>query len=233
MGWNCTPQSYPCCGESQSERFLTALGLPSVEMSDHSNDDGSKRSIETPTGLAPDRPKLTAKIDMRILPILTLVYLMAFLDRVNIGNAQVYGLSKDLGLKSNEYNTALCLFFVPYIIFELPANALLKKVKPHIFLSVSMLMFGVVTIAQGFVKSYSGLLATRFFLGFFETGVFPGCFYLLAMWYKRGESQKRFTFFFISTALAGAFGGLLASAIFNLNGRHGKLAWRWVFIIGE
>lgn len=92
-------------------------------------------------------------------------------------------------------------------------------------------MFGLITCLQGFVTSYSGLLATRFFLGFFETGVFPGCFYLLAMWYRREESQKRFTFFFLSTALAGAFGGLLASAIGKLDGSGGKLAWRWIFII--
>lgn len=86
------------------------------------------------------------------------------------------------------------------------------------------------SIFQGLVQNYAGLLATRyaqnhrwgwdaklivprFFLGLFETGMFPGCFYLLSMWYKRDESQKRYSLFFSSTSLAGAFGGLLASAI--------------------
>lgn len=68
-------------------------------------------------------------------------------------------------------------------------------------------------VFQGLTQNYSGILATRFFLGLFECGMFPGCFYLLGMWYKREEAQKRFTFFFCSTSLAGAFGGLLASAI--------------------
>jgi MFS family permease len=113
-----------------------------------------------------------------------------------------------------------------------------------------MFVFGCITIAQGFVKSYSGLLATRFFLGLAEASVFPGCFLphchvrlhlsfqrytILSFsirWYKRSEAQKRFTFFFGSTSLAGAFGGLLAYAISKLEGKAGLASWRWVFIIG-
>ena len=94
-----------------------------------------------------------------------------------------------------------------------------------------MFMFGLVTICQGLVHNYGGLLTTRFFLGFFETGMFPGCFYLIGMWYKRHEAQKRFTFFFSSTTLAGAFGGLLASAICKMSGMEGYSGWRWIFIL--
>ncbi|KAF8537512.1 major facilitator superfamily domain-containing protein [Trichophaea hybrida] len=164
------------------------------------------------------------KIDFRILPILSLAYLLAFLDRVNIG--QITLLSE-----GTQYNFALCIFFIPYILFEIPSNALLKRFKPHRYLSLCVFMFGLVGLLQGFVTNYLGLLVTRFFLGSFETGLFPGCFYLLSMWYQREESQKRFSFFFISTALAGAFGGLLASAIGKMDGYHGKLAWRWIFIL--
>lgn len=116
---------------------------------------------------------------------------------------------------------------------QVPSNALLKKFKPHLFLGICIGLFGVVSLCQGFVTNYAGLLATRFLLGLFEAGIFPGCFYLLAMWYKREESQKRFTFFFLSTVLAGAFGGLLASAIGKMDGMAGKSAWRWIFIIGS
>jgi MFS family permease len=84
---------------------------------------------------------------------------------------------------------------------------------------------------QGLVQNYGGLIATRFLLGIFECGMFPGCFYLLAMWYKRAEAQKRFTLFFSSTSLAGAFGGLLASAIGKMSGMRGYLGWRWIFIL--
>jgi MFS family permease len=94
-----------------------------------------------------------------------------------------------------------------------------------------MFGFGLVTMLQGFVQNYSGLLATRFFLGVFETGMFPGAFYLIGMWYRRNEAQKRYSFFFSSTTLAGAFGGLLASAIGKMDGMRGYAGWRWIFIL--
>lgn len=192
--------------------------------------------------------KLMTRIDLHILPFISLLYLLAFLDRVNIANAKAFGLTTDLGLGGVEYNTILTIFFVPCtswpvcilasavlswayfsgridhwsselltlcadVFFEIPSNILLKKLSPRIWLSICGIGFGVVMVCQGLTQNYSGILATRFFLGLFECGMFPGCFYLLSMWYKRSEAQKRFTFFFCSTSLAGAFGGLLASAI--------------------
>ncbi|KAL3428268.1 major facilitator superfamily transporter [Phlyctema vagabunda] len=175
--------------------------------------------------------KLMRKIDFRVIPFLCILYLLAFLDRVNIANAKSFGLVADLKLTGVQYNTALTMFFVPYIVFEIPSNILLKKFSPRIWLSGCMFMFGVMGICQGFVKNYSGLLTTRFFLGFFEAGMFPGCFYLIGMWYKRTESQRRYSFFFSSTTLAGAFGGLLASAIGKMDHMKGMRGWRWIFIL--
>ncbi|KAJ5104981.1 hypothetical protein NUU61_002328 [Penicillium alfredii] len=176
--------------------------------------------------------KLMAKIDWHILPCLCVLYLLAFLDRVNISNAAILGLKDDLDIATGtKYNTALTIFFVPYIIFEIPSNVLLKKLKPHVWLSFCMFMFGVVMICQGLVSNWGGLMTTRFFLGVFETGMFPGCFYLMGMWYKRSEAQKRFSFFFSSTTLAGAFGGVLASGIGKMQGMRGYGGWRWVFIL--
>ena len=101
---------------------------------------------------------------------------------VNIANANVFGLSQELGIATgNKYNIALVIFFVPYILFEIPSNILLKKMKPRVWLSICMFGFGLVTMLQGFVQNYSGLLATRFFLGLFESGMFPGAFYLIGM----------------------------------------------------
>ncbi|KAF2280629.1 MFS general substrate transporter [Westerdykella ornata] len=176
--------------------------------------------------------KLVTRIDLHVIPFLCIMYLLAFLDRVNIANANVFGLSKELNIANgNKYNTALVIFFVPYILFEIPSNILLKKLKPRVWLSLCMFGFGLVTLLQGFVKNYSGLLATRFFLGVFETGMFPGAFYLIGMWYRRHEAQRRYTFFFSSTTLAGAFGGLLASAIGKMDGIRGYQGWRWIFIL--
>jgi MFS family permease len=176
--------------------------------------------------------KLVHKIDLHVVPFLCIMYLLAFLDRVNIANANVFGLSKELKMEDgNKYNTALVIFFVPYILLEIPSNILLKKLKPRVWLSICMFGFGMVTMLQGFVQNYAGLLATRFFLGVFETGMFPGAFYLIGMWYRRHEAQRRYSFFFSSTTLAGAFGGLLASAIGKMDGMRGYQGWRWIFIL--
>ncbi|KAI2637315.1 MFS general substrate transporter [Xylaria nigripes] len=175
--------------------------------------------------------KLISRIDWNILPFVCVMYLLAFLDRVNIANAKSFNLVQDLGLVGSEFNTALTMFFVPYVFCEVISNILLKKFGPRRWLSFCMFGFGLVSILQGVVVNYAGLLATRFFLGVFETGIFPGCFYLIGMWYKRSEAQKRFTMFFSSTSLAGAFGGLLASAIAKMDGIRGYSGWRWIFII--
>ncbi|KAI1484015.1 MFS general substrate transporter [Daldinia eschscholtzii] len=175
--------------------------------------------------------KLMTRVDWQLIPFLCILYLLAFLDRVNIANARSFRLVEDLHLENHEYNTALTMFFVPYIIAEIPSNIFLKRFSPRIWLPTCMLGFGISSVCQGLVQNYSGLLATRFFLGLFESGMFPGCFYLISMWYKRSESQKRYSLFFTSTSLAGAFGGLLASAIGKMQGIRGYNGWRWIFIL--
>lgn len=85
-----------------------------------------------------------------------------------------------LNLYGNRYNNALVIFFVPYILFEIPSNILLKKFKPHVWLSGCVFAFGLVSICQGLVHDYGGLLTTRFFLGVAETGMFPGLSYSLS-----------------------------------------------------
>ncbi|KAG5979794.1 hypothetical protein E4U55_004752 [Claviceps digitariae] len=177
--------------------------------------------------------RLMTKIDLHVIPFLCIMYLLAFLDRVNIANAKIYHLREDLDMlhPASRFNTAIVIFFVPYILFEIPSNILLKKFKPSTWLSLNMFLFGLTTMLQGVVQNYAGLLATRFFLGLFETGMFPGAFYLIGMWYRRHEAQRRYSFFFNSTTLAGAFGGLLAAAIGQMSGQRGYSGWRWIFII--
>ena len=125
----------------------------------------------------------------------------------------------------------LAIFFVPYTIFEIPSNILMKKCHPHNWLTACILTFGFVTIGQGLVKNYIGLVVARFFLGVSEAGVFPGCLYLISFWYKREEAQKRFTIFYTSTIISATFGSLLASAIAKLDDARGLSSWRWIFII--
>jgi MFS family permease len=137
----------------------------------------------------------------------------------------------DLGLTGSQPNVALTVFFVPYVLFEIPSNILMKRFHPRIWLSGCILAFGLVMLCQGFVQNYSGLIATRFFLGLAESGIFPGSFYLISFWYRREEAQKRFTVYWSSVMVAAAFGGLLATGISKMDGVRGLSDWRWVFIL--
>lgn len=125
--------------------------------------------------------KLLRKIDWHLIPILWLLFLCAFIDRINIGNARIQGLEKDLHMKGNDYNIALFMFFIPYILLEVPSNILLKRFRPSRFLSGIMFVWGIITICQGVTKSFAGLVVCRVIIGVFEAGFFPGAIYLISM----------------------------------------------------
>ncbi|KAG7290262.1 hypothetical protein NEMBOFW57_000261 [Staphylotrichum longicolle] len=216
--------------EEDAKRYAAGTA-PVVQDGAPPYDSASVSSVEVVCPPHTTERKITMRIDMHLIPFVVILYLMAFLDRVNIANARAFGLEKDLDMHGTQYNTALVIFFVPYILCEIPSNILLKHFSPRVWLSICCIGFGAVTALQGLVQNYSGLLATRFFLGVFESVMFPGCFFLLSCWYRRHEAQKRFSFFFSSTSLAGAFGGLLASAIGKMDYLHGYRGWRWIFIL--
>ncbi|KAF9167630.1 hypothetical protein DFQ26_003786 [Actinomortierella ambigua] len=175
--------------------------------------------------------KLRWKIDLHLLPLLALLYLMSFLDRVNIGNAKIAGLEHALGLQPTQYNWALSIFFIGYIIAEIPSNIMLKKVGPRIWISIVMLAWGTIMMCMAAVTNPAGLLAARFFLGFAESGLFPGTVYLISLWYTRGEQALRNGLFFSTATAAGAFGGLLAYGIMQMEGVGGLHGWQWIFIL--
>ncbi|KAL2820980.1 major facilitator superfamily domain-containing protein [Aspergillus cavernicola] len=175
--------------------------------------------------------RLNRKLDLHVLPPLFILYFLSFLDRGNIGNARIQGFEASLGMSGQQYSIALCIFFIPYVLFEVPSNLILKRLSPSTWLSILVTSWGIITMCQGFVHNFGEIVALRFILGVFEAGVFPGCMYILAMYYPRYELQWRFGMFFPSSTLAGAFGGLLAYAIAKMDGLGGLDGWRWIFII--
>ncbi|CAN8105794.1 unnamed protein product [Discula destructiva] len=175
--------------------------------------------------------RLRWKCDRHVLPCLIILFFLSFLDRTNIGNAKIQGIIEDLDMTGHDYNVALFVFFIPYILFEVPSNIVIKRIAPSTWLSLIMFLWGVATVAQGLVHNVGGLIACRFLLGLFEAGVFAGCVYLISMYYTRFELQRRISLFFCASILAGAVSGLLANAIANMRGVGGYSAWRWIFII--
>ncbi|KAG7093043.1 hypothetical protein E1B28_009337 [Marasmius oreades] len=178
-----------------------------------------------------DEKKLIRKVDIALIPWLSLLYLLSFLDRSSIGNAKLYNLEGDLGMSDNQYLISLTVFFVVYAVFEVPSNIFLKWLRPSIWLSGLMLVWGIIMTAQGLVHNSGGLITARCFLGMLEAGLYPGVSYLLSCWYKRSEFGSRMAIFFSATTAAGAFGGLLAAAISSMDGIGGKPGWAWIFIL--
>ncbi|OJD24545.1 hypothetical protein ACJ73_04096 [Blastomyces percursus] len=175
--------------------------------------------------------KLLLKLDFLLVPMMGMLYLLAFLDRANIGNARVAGLQKDLGITDLQYQTAITVTYVPYIAAELPSNLLIKKIGPRILLPALCLSWGIVTTLQSQVNNYPGLIAARFFLGLLEGGLFPGIVLYLSSFYRRHELQVRVGLFFSAAALSGAFSGLLAAAIQNMEGLRNLRGWQWIFLL--
>ncbi|KAI0160235.1 MFS general substrate transporter [Xylariaceae sp. FL1272] len=165
-----------------------------------------------------DEKKILRKMDMRLIPMLAILYLLSFLDRGNIGNAKIEGLQEDLQLNA---------------AFEVPSNIMLKRLRPSRWLPFIMVVWGAVVrkTLMGIVQNFQGLLATRLFLGVAEAGLYPGCAYYLTMWYCRREIQQRQAAFFSAASIAGAFSGLLAYAISKLDGVGGLAGWRWISIL--
>ncbi|KAL1588749.1 hypothetical protein WHR41_02378 [Cladosporium halotolerans] len=181
--------------------------------------------------------KLLRKLDAHLIPGVTTLYLLSFLDRSNVANARLEGLEADLGLSGADYLNGLTLFFVGYILLEVLWNVILKRVGPRVWLPLVTLVWGVVATCQGAVvdggaaSGRAGFLAVRFFLGLTEGGLFPGVVFYLSMWYKRSERQYRIALFFSAASMAGAFGGILAWGIGHMRGIGGLSGWRWIFII--
>ncbi|EAU92674.2 hypothetical protein CC1G_01719 [Coprinopsis cinerea okayama7 len=209
----------------------------SVESAGHGSGDthavvtGTLNSIYRPevdvSGI--DEKKLMRKVDLHVIPWLTILYLFSFLDRGSIGNAKLYNLENDLGITDKQYLLALSMFFIPYALFEPASNVLLKRLRPSVWLSSMMLLWG--TTLHGIVKDFGGLLALRLLLGLTEAGLYPGVVFYISSWYKRSETGFKVAIFFSSATVAGAFSGLLAAAIAKMDGIGGRPGWAWIFIL--
>ncbi|RXW25140.1 hypothetical protein EST38_g705 [Candolleomyces aberdarensis] len=171
------------------------------------------------------------KLDCNILPPLALLWLANFIDRSNIGNARIAGLETDTGLRGNQFNIVLTLFYVTYILVEIPSNIVLKKMRPNRWIPLLVFLWGVVTILTCLARDFTGLIVVRLFLGLCEGGLLPGLILYLSTIYKKHELQLRVSIFYASASLSGAFGGLLATAILKMNGIANTPGWKWIFIL--
>ncbi|KAF3406561.1 hypothetical protein DPV78_000539 [Talaromyces pinophilus] len=175
--------------------------------------------------------KLLRKLDLWISPVVCVVFLAAYLDRSNIGNAASAGMTADLGMNNSQYGNAVTLFYATYVFFEIPSVLFVKKFHPRRMIPALMFCWSLVIIGSGFMHNAGELYATRLLLGVFEAGMYPCLSLYLTTYYKPTEQALRVSYMFVSAALSGAFGGLFAYALLKMVGVAGYAGWRWLYII--
>ncbi|KAF5543316.1 tartrate transporter [Fusarium mexicanum] len=171
-------------------------------------------------------------IDTRLLPILGCLYTIALVDRSNVAVARISGMDEDLDLAvGNRVSIVLMVFFIKYILFEIPSNAFNHKLDAANWLAFLAFAWGLVSLGIGFLNNWAGLAVLRALLGIFEAGFFPGCVYLVSSWYKRYEVQKRMAGFFLTASALSAFANILAYGLIQISKTHYYKGWRWIFIV--
>ncbi|KAK9437212.1 MFS transporter prlL [Metarhizium brunneum] len=185
-----------------------------------------------PEWVAAQDKRLVRKIDTRMMPCLIVMYLLNFLDRSNLAQARQGTLEKDLHMRGTDFNLATSIFFVGYLLMQLPSNIIITRVRPSIYLASAIVLWGVVSTCNAAAGSFVHLIVIRFFLGFAEAPFFPGAIFLMSSWYTRAELTRRVAWLYTGNSLANMFGGLISFGVLrDLNGVHGIAGWRWLFIV--
>ena len=175
--------------------------------------------------------KTYSKVDWRLLPFLFLCYILAYLDRVNVGFAKLQMLG-DLSLSDAAFATGAGIFFIGYFFFEVPSNILLKKYGARMWIARIMVSWGIISSAMLFVKGEWSFYAMRFLLGIAEAGFFPGVIFYLTLWYPSRHRSTRTAWFVSAIAVSGVIGNPISGWIMDtLSGAIGLAGWQWLFLM--
>src|SRR5665647_341437 len=178
--------------------------------------------------------RLFSKITWRLIPLLFLSYIIAYIDRINIGFAKLQ-LGEVLGVDPNVfgsvYGIGAGLFFIGYFIFEVPSNLIMQRVGARLWIARIMIVWGLVSMSMMFISGKSGFYLVRFFLGVAEAGFFPGVILYLTYWYPAKERARIVALFASGAVLAGVIGSPLSGSILGLQGKGGLEGWQWLFLL--
>src|SRR5271166_2981015 len=170
------------------------------------------------------------KVDRRIVPFLFLCYILAYLDRVNVGFAKLQ-MVKDLSLSDAAFATGAGIFFIGYFLFEVPSNVLLKKFGARMWIARIMISWGVLSSCMIFVRGEWSFYGMRFLLGLAEAGFFPGVIFYLTLWYPSRLRSTRTAWFVAAIAVSGVIGNPISGWIMDLlSGVMGVRGWQWLFL---
>ena len=179
----------------------------------------------------PDVASVTLrKVTLRLIPFLFVLYVVAWLDRVNVGFAGLQ-MNADLGFSSAAFGFGSGVFFLGYCLFEVPSNLVLHRVGARLWIARIMISWGVISTAMMFVRSAPTFYVLRFLLGAAEAGFFPGVVYYLSHWYPEGQRARAIAAFMTAVPVSGVVGGPLSGALLTLNGLFGLAGWQWLFLM--
>lgn len=170
------------------------------------------------------------KVTRRLLPFLLLLYLVAYIDRVNIGFAALQ-MNEDLGLSAAMYGFGAGIFFIGYALFEVPSNLVLARVGARLWIARIMITWGVISVAMMWAHSPASFYVLRFLLGVAEAGFFPGIIYYLCDWFPQVQRARAVSWFMVAIPLATVVGGPLAGVLLAMDGHHGLAGWQWLFLV--
>lgn len=186
--------------------------------------------MSTNTPAAVNQRSVLAKVQRSILPITFLLYMFNYMDRSNISYAQL-SMSKDLGISLATYGTVAAIFFIAYVVLEIPSNIVMKKVGARIWLARIAISWGIVTIITGFVQNTAQLYIARIMLGIAEAGLFPGLLLYLTFWFRNQDRGRGIARMSLAQPIALIIGSLTGGWILDHVEWFGLSSWRWIFIL--
>ena len=170
------------------------------------------------------------KVGLRLVPFMMLLYLVAFLDRVNVGFAALT-MNKDLGLTPTVFGWGAGIFFFGYFIFEVPSNVILERVGARKWIARIMISWGIVSVAMAFIQGPVSFFILRFLLGVAEAGFLPGMILYLTYWFPSARRARITGLFMAAVPLASAVGAPISGVIVSINEAMGLKGWQWLFIL--
>jgi D-galactonate transporter len=190
------------------------------------------RSAENRRDLSADFERATyAKITRRLIPFLFGCYILAYVDRVNVGFAKLQ-MQQDLGMSDTIYGIGAGAFFLGYFIFEVPANMMLQRLGARLWLGPIVILWCIVSACTIFVKGATSFYVLRFLLGVVESGYFPGVILYLTFWYTQKHRARMVAILVSANPLSGVIAGPISGAILaHMSGAAGLRAWQWLFLI--
>jgi ACS family tartrate transporter-like MFS transporter len=174
--------------------------------------------------------RVVAKVSWRLLPYLVLLYVIAYLDRINVGVAHLQ-ITRDRPIGESAWGLGMGLFFPGYFLFEVPSNLILVRVGARVWIARIMVVWGIISASMMFVQGEGSFFVLRFLLGVAEAGFFPGILFYLTRWFRQKDRARAIALFMTAGTITGVIGNPLSGSLLEMDGMAGLKGWQWLFLL--